>query len=214
MQYSTMQYSKMQYSTIQYSTMQYSTMQYSTMQYSTIQYSTMQYSTMQYSTMQYSTIQYSTMQYSTIQYSTIQYSTMQYSTMQYSTMQCNVASCSVCRSCYCWGRDVSYWSRHREDKNMLELGQFPKLDPQTIFQTNQLERINYPGTKSHIRETPNLSTDADRSTIFFFFFFESIWNDSLFLRLYDLVHKFTSPLVEHLPRLDLPRVQSGTTPCF
>ena len=42
----------------------------------------------------------------------------------------------------------------------------------------------------------------------------SIRNDSLFLRLYELVPKCTSPLVEHLPRVDLPRVQSTTTPCF
>ena len=43
---------------------------------------------------------------------------------------------------------------------------------------------------------------------------KSTWNDSLFLRLYKLVHKCTSSRVEHLPCVDLPRVQSGTTPCF
>ena len=43
----------------------------------------------------------------------------------------------------------------------------------------------------------------------------SIRNDSLFLRLYELVLKCTSPPVEQLPpRVDLPWVQSGTTPCF
>ena len=42
----------------------------------------------------------------------------------------------------------------------------------------------------------------------------AIWTNSLFLRLYGLVHKCTSPSVEHLPRMDLPWVPSGTTPCF
>ena len=43
---------------------------------------------------------------------------------------------------------------------------------------------------------------------------KSILNDSLFLGLYELVHKCTSPTVQHLPRVDLPQVQSGTTPYF
>ena len=39
------------------------------------------------------------------------------------------------------------------------------------------------------------------------------WNN-FFLRLYQLVHKCISPPVEHISRLDLLWVQSGTTPCF
>ena len=42
----------------------------------------------------------------------------------------------------------------------------------------------------------------------------SIRNDSLFLRLYKLVHKCTSSPIKHLPHMDLPRVKSGTNPCF
>ena len=37
---------------------------------------------------------------------------------------------------------------------------------------------------------------------------------STFLRLYESVHKCTSPPVKHLPRVDKPRVQYRTTPCF
>ena len=44
--------------------------------------------------------------------------------------------------------------------------------------------------KSCIRETPNLSTDADRSTSIFI---QSIRNNSSILRLYEFVHKYTSP---------------------
>ena len=77
--------------------------------------------------------------------------------------------------------------------------------------------------KSRMRETKNLSTYADSRTDTILERLRdlskknrknSIRNDSLFLRLYKLVHKCTSPPLEHLPRVDLPRVQSGTTPCF
>ena len=43
---------------------------------------------------------------------------------------------------------------------------------------------------------------------------KSIRNNSLFLRLYELVRKCISPPVKHLPHMDLPLVQSGTTPRF
>ena len=43
---------------------------------------------------------------------------------------------------------------------------------------------------------------------------KSIRNDSLFLRLYALVHKCTSPPAEDLPDVDLQQVQSETTPRF
>ena len=69
--------------------------------------------------------------------------------------------------------------------------------------------------KCRIRETPNLLTNAERSTnIFFVKKRKSIRNDSSFSRLYALVHKCTSPPVEDLPDVDLPLVQSETTPCF
>ena len=63
---------------------------------------------------------------------------------------------------------------------------------------------NYLFFKSCIRGTLNLSTNADISTNIKFFGEKrkrknSIRNDSLFLRLYELVHKCTSPPVEHLP---------------
>ena len=64
--------------------------------------------------------------------------------------------------------------------------------------------------KFRIRETPNLRTNADRSTIFFLKKKKIIPEQLLVLRLCELVHKCTSPLIEHLPRLDLPWVQSGT----
>ena len=48
----------------------------------------------------------------------------------------------------------------------------------------------------------------------FFCWKNSIRNDSLFLRLYVLVHKCNSPPVEHLPREDLPGVQSGRNLVF
>ena len=43
-------------------------------------------------------------------------------------------------------------------------------------------------------EIPNLLTNADNTTniSFLIFFFNPIWNDSLFLRLYELVNKCTS----------------------
>ena len=72
--------------------------------------------------------------------------------------------------------------------------------------------------KKRIRETPNLLTYADRSTNIFFLKKRkeknSIWNDTPFLRPYESVNKCTSPLVEHLPRVDNPYMQSRTTPCF
>ena len=40
----------------------------------------------------------------------------------------------------------------------------------------------------------------------------AIWNNSLFLRLYESVDEYTSPLVKHLPRVDNPCMQSRTTP--
>ena len=58
------------------------------------------------------------------------------------------------------------------------------------------------GQKSRIWETPNLSTDADRSTNNFLLKKKSIRNDSLFLRLYELVHKLSSPPVQPLPHVD------------
>ena len=76
---------------------------------------------------------------------------------------------------------------------------------------------NYP-KKSRIQETPNRQTDADRKKQFFFVEKKKnknlIRSKSLFLGLYELLHKCTSPPVEHLPRVDHQRVQSGTTPCF
>ena len=42
----------------------------------------------------------------------------------------------------------------------------------------------------------------------------AIQNNSLFLGLYESVDKCTSPLVEHLPRMDNSCMQSRTTPCF
>ena len=91
-------------------------------------------------------------------------------------------------------------------------------------------------------ETPNFSTNADRSTNIFLFkkkiyperllIFKAqrvgpqmhqstsqtpptcgsstraIWNNSLFLRLYELVDKCTSPLVEHLPHVNNKCMQS------
>ena len=68
--------------------------------------------------------------------------------------------------------------------------------------------------KSCIPETPNFLTNKNRSTNIFFFEKKSIWKDSLFLRLYELVHRCLCPPVEHLPHVDLPLVESGTTPCF
>ena len=53
-----------------------------------------------------------------------------------------------------------------------------------------------------IRETPNPSTNVDRSK-----------KKSLFLRIYKLVHKCTSQPIKHLPRMDLAQLQSGTTHC-
>ena len=92
---------------------------------------------------------------------------------------------------------------------------------------------------NRIRETPNLSTNADRSTNIFLLkknklqfnperilvlkalrvgpkmhqstspspprrgpSTDATLNNSLFLRLYESVHKCTSPLVKHLPRVD------------
>ena len=65
--------------------------------------------------------------------------------------------------------------------------------------------------KSRIRETPNLLTNADKSTYIFLLKKrkqKSIWNKFLLLvlRLYDLVHKWISPPVEHLPCVNLPWV--------
>ena len=105
--------------------------------------------------------------------------------------------------------------------------------------------------KSNIGETPNLSTDADRSTNIFqlennkiksnperLHVFKAlrvgpqmhqstsqthprrgpttgaIWNNSSFLRLFKSIYECTSPLVEHLPCVDNPCMQSKTTPCF
>ena len=73
--------------------------------------------------------------------------------------------------------------------------------------------------KSCIRETPNLTTNAERRTNIFFVEQKTttkfpICNDSSFLRLYEWVHKCASPPVEHLQRVNLPWVQSATTPCF
>ena len=45
-------------------------------------------------------------------------------------------------------------------------------------------------------------------------FMGAIWNNSLFLRLYESVDKCTSPLVEHLPIMVDPCMQSRITPCF
>ena len=42
----------------------------------------------------------------------------------------------------------------------------------------------------------------------------AISKNSLFLRLYKLVDKCTSPQVKHLPRMDNPCTQSRTIPCF
>ena len=42
----------------------------------------------------------------------------------------------------------------------------------------------------------------------------AIWNNSSFLWLYELVDECSSPLVEHLPRVADPCMQSRTTPCF
>ena len=42
----------------------------------------------------------------------------------------------------------------------------------------------------------------------------AIWNNSSCLRLYKLVNECTSPLVEHLPRMDNPCMQSRTTLSF
>ena len=42
----------------------------------------------------------------------------------------------------------------------------------------------------------------------------AIWNNSLFLGLYDLVDECTSLLVEHLPCVADPCMQSRTTRCF
>ena len=48
----------------------------------------------------------------------------------------------------------------------------------------------------------------------FFLLKKKILKDSPFLRLYELVHKCTSPPAEHLPCVELLRMQSGTTPLF
>ena len=45
-------------------------------------------------------------------------------------------------------------------------------------------------------------------------FTSAIWNNSLFLRLYESADECTSPLVEHLPRVADPCMQSRTTPHF
>ena len=45
-------------------------------------------------------------------------------------------------------------------------------------------------------------------------FMGAICNNSLFLRLHKSVDKYTSPLVEHLPRVADPCMQSRTTPHF
>ena len=42
----------------------------------------------------------------------------------------------------------------------------------------------------------------------------AIWNHSLFLRLYESIDKCSSPLVEHLPRVANPCMQSRITPRF
>ena len=42
----------------------------------------------------------------------------------------------------------------------------------------------------------------------------AIWNNSSFLRLYKSVDECSSPLVEHLPRIADPCMQSRTTPRF
>ena len=42
----------------------------------------------------------------------------------------------------------------------------------------------------------------------------AIWNDSLFLRLYESVDECTSPPFKHLPHVADPCMQSRTTPCF
>ena len=42
----------------------------------------------------------------------------------------------------------------------------------------------------------------------------AIQNNSSFLGLNELVNECTSPPVEHLPRVDNPCMQSGTTPCY
>ena len=96
--------------------------------------------------------------------------------------------------------------------------------------------------KSRIWDTPTLLTDADtRIVIFLNKTKYRIWetlhilpdadisininkykkiikkltrNNSSFLRLYEMIHKCTSPPVKYLPRVDLQRVQSETTPCF
>ena len=70
--------------------------------------------------------------------------------------------------------------------------------------------------KFRIWETPNLSTNLSTKApiIYFGRRKKSIWINSLFLRHYESVHKCTSPPVEHLPHMDHPWVQSGTTACF
>ena len=102
--------------------------------------------------------------------------------------------------------------------------------------------------KSCIRETPNLSTDADRSTNIFcwkkkfntewLLVLRALWvgpqihqstsqtpptcepspgaigNNSSFIRLYELVDECTSRLVKHLPQVDNACMQSRKIPFF
>ena len=50
--------------------------------------------------------------------------------------------------------------------------------------------------------------------MFFLLKKNSIQNGSLFLSLYESLDKCTRPLVENLPRMDNPCMQSQTIPCF
>ena len=76
----------------------------------------------------------------------------------------------------------------------------PRVDlPRVQSGTTPLSKALWVGPQMHQSTSPPVG---------------AIWNNSLFLRLYESVDKCTSPLVEHLPRVDDPCIQFRTTPLF
>ena len=139
--------------------------------------------------------------------------------LQYNNIACAIISLmsynihnplAISKMCCCCGvKESNGVFTHHEEK----LSGDRKIQAERLRDTfvkpkkcQELYTRNVPYEK-HIKnpacqETPNLSTNADRSTNIFLWGKKeknSIRNDSSFLRLYELVHNCTSPLVKHLP---------------